>query len=224
MTDMSESSSPARRHGRATRVALRTLRQVPKVLGETGNGDPIVEVRSVRLLLHADASHFNRLVACSKCGVEAAGAPVLRPGDLKQTPHPIICRICVSAAGTMYDTKSDLAPPAARPSERSLADDDGHERKPATTERLAALEQRIADLADLLGGRLTVAEASVDERLEVSRAEVATLSAGAGEMARAEQRVEDKLNAVIERLGGLLTSTMVGLTRSSAGWTRRSRA
>ena len=67
------SKTGPRRYNRATWVALRTLRQLPKVVGETSAGDPIVEVRSVRLVLRAGAHHFSRVTTCSRCGREVPG-------------------------------------------------------------------------------------------------------------------------------------------------------
>lgn len=92
------SGAGPKRHNRANWVALRTLRQLPKIVGETGTGEPIFEVRSVRLLLHGDANHFSRMAACAKCGREVPGAPVLTAADLEHSPNPVICRTCVKNA------------------------------------------------------------------------------------------------------------------------------
>src|SRR5215210_903348 len=83
---------------RATWVALRTLRQRPKVVDHRENGDPVFEVRSVRLVLRDNADHFNRLAQCSKCGREVPGAPVLSQADLTRPSHSVICKECVRNA------------------------------------------------------------------------------------------------------------------------------
>jgi uncharacterized coiled-coil DUF342 family protein len=88
--------SPVTRH--ATWVGLRTLRQRPKIVDHRSNGDPIFEVRSVRLVLRGNADHFNRLAECSKCGREVPGAPVLAPPDLDRPTNSVICKDCVRAA------------------------------------------------------------------------------------------------------------------------------
>ena len=63
---MAEAPGRAEDHKRATWVALRTLRQRPKVVDQGANGEPIYEVRSVRLILGDKADHFSRLAECSK--------------------------------------------------------------------------------------------------------------------------------------------------------------
>src|SRR5687768_10525878 len=100
---MSDLPTP-RRHKRANWVALRTLRQVPKVVSETSAGEPIYEIRSVRLILRGDSNHFNRLVSCSKCGRDVIGSAVLAPSDLEHAPQPLICQDCArTAAGPLFD-------------------------------------------------------------------------------------------------------------------------
>lgn len=102
-------------HRRATWVGLRTLRQRPRPVGQTPAGDPIVEVRSVRLVLRNEASHFNRLVPCSKCGAEVPGSAVVSLADLDQPAYPVICTDCVrtATAGTGFLDRRPPAVPAA---------------------------------------------------------------------------------------------------------------
>ena len=98
-------------------MALRTLRQRPKVVGTTPDGQTVFEVRSVRLVLRDDAHHFSRLVQCSRCGREVSGAPVLTQGDLDRPPSPVICKECVRVVLPMVEssrpprTSAGAAPP-----------------------------------------------------------------------------------------------------------------
>src|SRR3954447_14095914 len=104
---------------RAGWVGLRTLRQRPKVVDHTADGEPVYEVRSVRLVLRPDAGHFNRLVECAKCGREVPGAPVLDSASLDHPGNPVICKTCVqtSAIGGSRSGENvvvaDAPPPAA---------------------------------------------------------------------------------------------------------------
>lgn len=82
---------------RATRVALRTMRQRTRVVGHTEWGEPIFEVRSVPLLLRRDASYFNRLVECAGCGRSLPGDPVFAPSDLARESRPLVCTECDEA-------------------------------------------------------------------------------------------------------------------------------
>lgn len=98
---MSDASGAAsRRHSRASWVGLRTLRQVPKVVGETIAGDPVFEIRSVRFVLPVDGAHFRRIVTCSRCGEEVPGPAVLSAADLDHPPHAVICKDCVKTVAT----------------------------------------------------------------------------------------------------------------------------
>jgi hypothetical protein len=118
---------------------LRTLRQIPKVVGQTDAGETIYEVRSARLVLRGDAAHFNRLVRCSKCGREVPGRAVLGPGDLDQPPQAVVCNDCVEAA---TETASRPAPPA-----EPVATDE-----PAVADAQAEMNLGIEELVDELGG------------------------------------------------------------------------
>src|SRR5438270_6149313 len=108
MSDTSGQGPP--RHGRARWVGLRTLRQAPKPAGQTDAGDPIFEVRSARLVLREDATHFNRLVACSNCGREVMGSAVLGPGDLDHAPQAVVCKDCVRQATVSTGAGTSPAP------------------------------------------------------------------------------------------------------------------
>jgi two-component sensor histidine kinase len=96
-------------------IGLRTLRQRPKIVDHTSSGEPIFEVRSVRLLLQPDADHFNRLETCSKCGRNVAGGPVFDLGDLDRPSNPLICTTCVHAVAKPTLLRSGGRRPAPEP-------------------------------------------------------------------------------------------------------------
>ncbi len=92
---------------------MRTLRQIPKVVGQTDAGETIYEARSARLVLRGDAAHFNRLVRCSKCGREVPGRAVLSAADLDQPAQAVVCNDCVEAATEMSSRPAPPAEPVA---------------------------------------------------------------------------------------------------------------
>ena len=154
---MAESSSSGpRRHNRANWVALRTLRQLPKVVGETSAGEPIVEIRSVRLVLRDGASHFSRVTTCSKCGREVPGAPVLGPGDLDHPPHPVICKDCVRTASA--PVLSSTRRPVERVPHAGVTEAGA---SPSDDSRLAGLERQVAELAELVRSQRADIEAAL---------------------------------------------------------------
>jgi hypothetical protein len=104
MTDLS--ASALRRHTRANWLALRTLRQVPRMIGRTHAGVPIFEIRSVRLVLHDEALYFTRLVRCSRCGEEVNGTSVLTPADLDHGASAVMCKDCAGTAAPAAFPKS----------------------------------------------------------------------------------------------------------------------
>ncbi|MCA1656377.1 MAG: hypothetical protein LC713_01455, partial [Actinobacteria bacterium] len=188
----------AHRHKRANWVALRTLRQVPKVVGETPAGDPIFEIRSVRLVLRGDASHFNRIAACSKCGREVPGAAVLSPADLDHVPNAVICKDCVKKATAPFDATrnrpSAVAP--VRASDPVTVRVNGSASSPVESpgvrdDRLEALELQVKQLTELLG----------------------TQGAGAGSRTPHDEDRDRRLDGLVERLDRL---TVAGNDRTEA--------
>ena len=155
------------RSKRVTWIALRTLREVPKLLGETEAGDAIVGIRSVRLVLPADAGHFRRIVACSTCGNDALGEVVLAPSDLDEPSQPLICESCarsdtpassprrttVGPPTTALLAVADASPVAVDPTAR-LPDD----------ARLVALERRVFELAALVQAQRAPSEQDAQMR------------------------------------------------------------
>ena len=188
-------------------MALRTLRQRPKVVGSLADGEPIYEVRSVRLVLRGQTPHFSRLVACERCGRDQAGAPVLAPADLDAPLRPMICSDCVRRAGV----SSVWEPEIARvPAERALpqpprekepdaaatvdAPGDGA-RLQSVDVQLEAVANRVEELARLAEAQQT----TTAKALEETRAEV-TAVAQAG-------------TANVAALEGQLRESLAGLTR-----------
>ena len=208
------SNTGPRRHGRASWVALRTLRQVPKVIGETGAGEPIVEIRSVRLVLRAGAHHFSRVTTCSKCGREVPGAPVLGPGDLDHPPHPVICKDCVRTASAPVLTaeRRPVGPDRQPgPSREGTSEADDHVR-------MAALERQVAELAELVKGQRADLEAALEGRVEETRVEVRSFATK--ELARAQEDVDRMMKGVVERAGRAAVGDAGGAQAVEARLTR----
>jgi hypothetical protein len=113
----------SQRQRRANWVGLRTLRQRPKLVGTTGDGEPIYEVRSVRLVLLGMSPHFNRLAPCTRCGRELPGAPVMSPADLDAELRHMICADCVRVAGVISVWDPEPARRAARGAPAPEGDD-----------------------------------------------------------------------------------------------------
>ena len=153
---MAESSDHASKNGRAAWVGMRTLRQRPHLVGRTKAGEPVFEVRSVRLVLKKDANHFNRLLECTKCSADIAGQPVLRIGDLDGPSYAGLCESCSRVAATparrhqapgrhQAPAKEVVAPP------RQMS---------AVPEHPAEPPDAAPEVAD--DGRLAAAEARID--------------------------------------------------------------
>lgn len=111
MPEPSNQTSPQRR---ANWVGLRTLRQRPKPVGVTADGEAVYEIRSARLVLRGLSPHFDRLAPCARCGKELPAAPVLTVADLDRPLRPVICTDCVKGTGvsTVWEP-----PAASRPAE-----------------------------------------------------------------------------------------------------------
>ena len=175
-------------------MALRTLRQVPKAVGETDAGDPIYEVRSVRLVLRGNAAHFNRMVACSRCGREVPGPPVMSATDLAQQPQAVICQRCVSTAHSpIFGNHSTPTPPPAKDVRREAVRPPTSARRAAAEgDRLAALERRLAEMASVLHAQRIESQAALAQRHR-TQADLAGVDEGTREMERT-------LAAVVEQL------------------------
>ncbi len=140
---------------------------MPTVVGTTSTGDPVFDVRGARLILRPGATHFNRAISCSKCGRDVPGAAVQSPADLDLTPNPVICKNCVSTAGTALFAAEDSRPrelPVQAPDAPAVSAPETKDEPapPADEDRLAALEHGLADLATLITSAST-SGAAADE-------------------------------------------------------------
>lgn len=211
LLSMSDLSIPApRRPNRANWVGLRTLRQIPRIVGETDGGEPIYLIRSARLLLRGDASHFNRIVTCSKCERDVTGPPVMSPLDLDHQPTLVICGDCVKASTIAYATeRTDFwAPPRSVPAPAPVPVQNGHSfpghvetvvldgRRPEFTSLIrAATEEsgRQSTAAHLVAGPKTLAGAQQElarQRNELAERPAQNAAPGAERL----QAMEDQLS------------------------------
>ena len=145
---MAESSHHTARQRRDTWVGLRTLRQRPKVVGETPSGEPVFEVGPLRLVLRDEAGYFSRLTECSKCGREVPGPPVMSPADLDRPAHSVICKDCVRASVAASPLNPQTRPAKAEPPGPGPPPPATEGRAPAAPQpvddvRLAALEVQL---------------------------------------------------------------------------------
>lgn len=201
MEDVAESSGQASQR-RANWIGLRTLRQHPKYVGETKFGEPIYEVRSVRLTLRPDGSHFHLLTECARCGREVAGSQVFTTADLDRPSNPVICTDCVRKAGV-----SSYRPrPAARPSPPART-----ERAEATVDEEPSEPPRPAPPAppvtDPDAGRLAVAEAQIQALLGQVRELAEVVRAESLERRRATEETRRQVQEALQQhLGEVRTS------------------
>ena len=206
MPDSPNQASSAQR--RANWVALRTLRQLPKPAGETAGGEPVFEVRSVRLLLDGTAANFVRLTECSRCGRELAGAPVLTAADLDRTLRPMICTDCIRSAGVSTVWESEGGEPmvgrlAPAPAELAASRPDPTTPAPAAArpERLEALESHLRAVTDKVNELGRVARAHQAELKERAQREESTVSVLREELAAVRASTEDT-HRELDRLAG----------------------
>lgn len=209
----------------ATWVGLRTLRQRPKIVDHRSSGEPIFEVRSVRLVLRGNVDHFNRLAECSKCGREVPGAPVLAPPDLDRPTNSVICKDCVRAAAVSAPWQPAgprvTAPTADPTPEAPTTPEPAAVAAPGVDDpRLAAVEgqvelalTRLAELASVQaaesfdrrrGQEATEArlhEALAQGLLDV-RAEIGASAAGLQRLAALEAHVQQSFASAAELVAG----------------------
>lgn len=211
---ISGSSLPAMwRSKRVTWIALRTLREVPKLLGETEAGDAIVEIRSGRLVLPANACHFRRIAACSTCGADAPGQVVLAPSDLDEPSQPLICQSCARSDTPASPPRRTTAGPPTTPLP-AIADASpvavDPTARPADDARLVALERRVSELAALVQAQHAQLEQNVNAQMggtpeqEASGTRLDELAGGLQQLqadTEAESaRVREGLSRLAERL------------------------
>lgn len=198
MNPLSTGGSPDRR---ASRVALRTLRQRPKVVGETAGGDTVYEVRGVRLILKPDTNHFTRLVECSKCGAEVPGASMLVAADLDQAPAPVVCRQCVHQVG-LFPRAAVGETGRLRPAPRNRAGPSAGGPpaaavpavEPVAAERVAAVEGRL--------DAVTEEVATLASGLAGLRAELASVGEWSRDVTRSQRDLDARLLQLAARVDG----------------------
>ena len=186
-------------------MGLRTIRQLPKAVDETAGGEPIYEVRSVRLLLDGTAANFVRLTECSRCGKEIPGAPVLTAADLDRPLRPMICSDCIRSAGVYTVSESEGAERAgvrAVPAPAGTQSDS----QPAQAEakqwaRLDLMEGHLRAVTDRVNELARVARAHQDDSKERTQREEANATALRGELAVLRASTEDT-RAEVQRLAG----------------------
>jgi hypothetical protein len=201
---------------RANWVALRTLRQLPKAVGETAGGEQIYEVRSVPLLLDSAAGHFVRLAECARCGRQLAGAPVLTTADLDRPLRPMICADCIRGAGVSTVWEQDGGEPAeepAAPGERPApalpASESAVTRPPDPPPTPAEVKQ--PERLQILEGHLRAVTDRVNELGRITRSHQADLkeraqreegSAALRDELAALRAASEDVRAEMERLAG----------------------
>lgn len=172
------------RQRRANWVGLRTMRQLPKAVGETAGGEPIYEVRSVRLLLDGTAANFVRLTECSRCGKELPGAPVLTTADLDRPLRPMICTACIRSAGvsTVWESEgtepagerpTPAPAPAGTPPDLQPARSDG--KQPARLDAMEGHLRAVTERVNELGRVARAHQAGIKERTQREEANASAL-------------------------------------------------
>ena len=213
---MPEQSNQASLQKRANWVGLRTLRQRPKLVGATTAGEPVFEIRSVRLVLRGLSPHFNRLAACSRCGKDVPGAPVLTVADLERPLRPMICSDCVRGTGvsTVWDPGTARPPAAEEEAPAAAAETvEAPVLAPAPEDgRLESFERHlraVTDRVNALGQALAAQRGEAEERRreeEAARAAVARLGAQVAAVAGVGDRIDGQraeVAAVVSAIGEL---------------------
>ena len=165
---------------RAAWVGMRTLRQRPTVVGQTGAGEAIYEVRSVRLVLAPGSAHFNRLVQCYKCGWEMAGPPILTPTELDRPANRLFCASCVRAPrqGESVPPSRPATPPQpAAVVEAGQRDDEPRDDGDPVDGRLAAVEAELAAVVQRLDALAAVDTRPLAAALSEAQADIRNLAA-----------------------------------------------
>ena len=181
------------------------MRQVPRVVGETDRGDPIYEIQGVRLVLRPSATHFNRLLACQKCGRDSPGRGVLNLRDLESTAQAIICSRCVASPRMPGPGTSPSAPPSGPPATVGLIPAGVEEEaRRAADSAEAWVQKQSSNVADEISDTypadieaLAALDAAVSEAIERLNERVDALSA---ELLAARATEAMPLGAVVDRI------------------------
>ena len=199
---MAESTGQASQR-RANWIGLRTLRQHPKYVGETSFGDAIYEVRSVRLTLRPDGSHFHLLTQCARCGRDVAGTQVFTPADLDHPSNPVICTDCVRKAGVSTHHPPEMTRPSARiEAEAQRAADEASRPAPRPAAPAPAVAPAHAPAPAPArppdDSRLSVAEAQIQALLGQVRELAQVVRAEGLERRRAAEETRTQLQQVLQ--------------------------
>ena len=176
-------------------MALRTVRQLPKAVGETAGGEPVYEIRSVKLLLESTATNFVRLTECSRCGRELAGAPVLTAADLDRPLRPMICSDCIRSAGVSTVWESEGGEPGGERTAPGTLAASPADPTPAPAEvkpdRFQVMESHLRAVTDRVNELGRVARAHQADSKERAEREEATAAALRDELAALRASTED---------------------------------
>lgn len=197
MPEPSEGAPLRQKH--ANRIARRTLRERSKLVGTTADGEPVYEVRSVRLVLRDESPAFNRIHTCERCGQDQVGAAVLSRADLDAPVRPMICAGCIHRAGVSgaREPEPTSAPPEhAVPVPAPAAPHVEPARLESMERRLRSVAAQVEELSRL-GAQLRRSVAGLGHLVEAHRVD---LTAVVRETARVRTEVPD---AVDRKLGEL---------------------
>lgn len=204
---------------------MRTLRQRPKVVDHTRHGEPIFEVRSVRLMLRPDADHFNRLAECSKCGRNVPGPPVLTLGDLDRPANSVICKECVrdaTASPSRPAPRPAATPQPGPPSTKAGRHLDGRAApEPVDGGRLARVESQLQTAMTRLDELAAVQRVESVERRGGEQAAESTIRAAlVAELAALRAEVKAAVEATEHRVAAhdeTLRRSIAGVAEALAG-------
>lgn len=160
---------------------------MPRVVGQTERGDPVLEVRSVRMVLRDGATHFSRLVTCTNCGREVPGAPVLSAGDLDRAPGPFVCSDCAAALKAEGANPEPVKSAAPLP---AVNDDGGSEPMERMAEAIEHLTERLDQLQAGIDGEATRAQSESAELRQAVTDVRAAIPAPAEDVSSRLQAVE----------------------------------
>ena len=192
------------------------MRQRPKVVDHTPSGEPIFEVRSVRLLLQPDADHFIRLETCSKCGRNVPGGPVFDLADLDRPSNPLICTTCVQAVAKPTLLRGARRSPPERPAvarnrvetqaaASSATAPDADRPGPTAVEEAERAGEGVVAQDDVRQDLQTVARlleaqqrdlGALSESVRETRAELRSATESQGTLAQSQQELHERMAAI----------------------------
>ena len=194
-------------------MALRTVRQLPKSVGETAGGEPVYEIRSVKLLLDGTAPNFLRLTECSRCGRELAGAPVLTGADLDRPLRPMICTDCIRGAGLSTVWEPEGGEPVGERPAPAPAEPVASHPEPSHPDPMPAAVQANQERLDVMEGHLRAVTDRVNELGRVVRAHQADLKERAGR----EDAIASALRGELAAIRASMEDARAQATATDAG-------